>query len=101
MAKMIAQPEIVEFLDFLLLEHSNDSQLSEVILNGLDGTLKIGDIKKELLTQLNIVGMKKADGNYIVNPGAAVELNENDHLFVLGNPDDIKVFKQSIKNRTF
>lgn len=101
MAKMIAQPEVVEFIDYLMLEHSKDSQLSEVIWSRTPGTNRISDIGPEILKKLNIVGMKRADGQYIINPEHETELQDSDRLFILGRHSDIQNFKKMIRNQRF
>jgi voltage-gated potassium channel len=96
MAKMIAQPDIVEFLDFLMLEKSKDFHIGEVGCTGiLDQSIQtIGQLDFQKFGTINIIGIKKMDGNYIVNPGPHSVLDKNDLLFVLGKPDEIIEFKK-------
>ena len=56
----------------------------------------LGDMKMRFHTGCTIIGLKKSDGSYVINPGPNVILNENSKLFVLGNPDQIKSFNKML-----
>jgi len=98
MAKMIAQPEVVEFLDYLMLEKSKDSQLGEVSCQGInDQTLQtIGQLNIHEFGKLNIIGLKRIDGTYLINPKPDTLLKSTDLLFVLGKPSEINKFRIQI-----
>lgn len=99
MAKMIAHPEIVEFLDYLMLEKSRDFLLSEVIWKNNSSTITIGELTSK--TKLNFVGVKRTDGKYIINPDSHILIETNDLLFVLGTPGAIQSFKEMVKNTSY
>jgi voltage-gated potassium channel len=98
MAKMIAQPHAIEFLDYLLLEHSKDFSLGELYLSKLDpdNLVTLGQLSERCKVFLNIIGIKRSNGNYLVNPGPETSLVSSDILFVLGRPVDIEAFKKVI-----
>jgi voltage-gated potassium channel len=98
MAKMIAQPFAIEFLDYLLLEKSREFILGEVSCLGLktDSSVTLGLIEDRYKLNLNIIGLKRKDGNYLINPGMDTALFNTDYLFVLGKPSEVDKLKQAI-----
>lgn len=96
MAKMIAHPEIVKFLDYLMLEKSRDFLLSEVVWTNISPSITIGELSAKI--KLNFVGIKRTDGSYIINPDSDIQVENNDLLFVLGNPGAIQSFKEMVQN---
>jgi voltage-gated potassium channel len=100
MAKMIAQPAIVEFLDYLMLDHSKDALMSEALWPSFQEQYSIEKLYNKFIPKLNIIGIKRADGSYIINPGKEVNLLENDRLFILGHNKDISEFKKMLKNKS-
>ena len=98
MAKMIAQPNIVEFLDYLMVEKSKDILLEEIACEDMSESYTIEQLKSAGKESINIIGLKRSDGSYIVNPGADIKLTIDDRLFVLGNHQDIIRFSDYLKN---
>lgn len=91
MAKMIAQPDTVEFLDYIMLERSNNFTLSEIYGKSLAiDANNIRDILVNSGGNFNILGLKRPDGSYLVNPDLNVVFEPNDLLFILGRPEEIK-----------
>jgi voltage-gated potassium channel len=100
MANMIAQPESVEFMDYLLLDKSKKVLLDEVSCAGFAETcsVKVKDIRS--FERVNVIGIKRNDGNYIVNPETEEVVTKNDLVFVLGTHADIEEFRHFLK-KTF
>lgn len=98
MAKMIAQPNIVEFLDYLMIEKSKDIILEEIACYEVCESYTIEQLKTFTKDNINIIGLKRNDGSYIVNPGMDIKLTIDDRLFVLGNQQDINRFKNYIND---
>lgn len=96
MAKMIAQPNAMEFLDYLLLEKSKETILEEIICGGLNIEQTLGSLIEKSASRLNVIGIKHKDGSYLVNPDNQYPINQNDCLFVLGKPDEIENFKKNM-----
>jgi voltage-gated potassium channel len=102
MAKMIAKPNIIEFVDYLMLEKSNDVILEEIsckkIIDYQPSTIKqMVDISKE---SINIIGLRRSDGSYVVNPPQDTLLTCDDQLFVLGKPLEVEQFRKAFKGKT-
>lgn len=99
MATLIAQPDIVEFLDHLSMRSDTPSQLMEIMCNELPADLvnkPIKEIKIRELSGANIIGMKTATGDIIVNPTPDIKLMPHSKLFVLGTNDQIKRLRDII-----
>jgi voltage-gated potassium channel len=97
MARMIAQPNAIEFLDYLLLEKSREFALVEVSCKSLCvmESVTLGTLASRTKNNLNFIGLKLSNGKYLVNPEYDTVLNPDDCIFVLGRPDEILRFKEA------
>jgi voltage-gated potassium channel len=97
MAKLVSQPDVVEFLDYMMLQEPGSVFLEELSLdnlaNSFDGK-EIHELWHRNDSGANIVGLRRSDRSYIVNPGRDVKLSSEDRLFVLGTVDQIKELKK-------
>jgi voltage-gated potassium channel len=96
MATLVAQPDVVEFLEYIMMQGRNDVNLDEVSCKNLsscfDGrSIMELDIRNE--SGANIIGLKRSDNSYIINPKPEVILSSNDQLFVLGTKEQIGKLK--------
>jgi voltage-gated potassium channel len=102
MAKLVAQPDVVEFVENILMQSDDKVKLEE-----LDGhhikecylKRSIRDLEIRTNTGATIVGVKTADGEYVFNPSPDYMVSCDDKLFVLGSPDQIDLLK-SVVERT-
>ncbi len=99
MAKLVVQPDVVEFLEYIMLQSSDDVNLEELSCQNM-ATFFVNKSIKELgvrnITGANIVGLKK-DNAYIFNPTPDVILSANDQLFVLGDPQQLEKLRQLLE----
>lgn len=96
MARLVTEPDVMEFLDMITLREGVDVKIEEVSCKDLsfcadELTIANLDIRKK--TGISMIGLKKADGEYIFNPDPSMPLKSNDKLFVLGKPEQIAHFK--------
>ncbi len=101
MAKLVAQPDIVEFLEYILIQDANDVNLEEISLKNLHPKFhdkKIGELGIRNKSGANIIGMKNSDMIYSFNPSANTHLKTNDMLFVLGTQSQIASFKELLES---
>lgn len=97
MAKLVVQPDVVDFLDYLMLRRSDGVYIEEISCKGLVkgfADKSIGEWAIRRTTGANIIGMKTIDNNYIVNPSPQVKITDEDQIFVLGNPEQINNLKK-------
>ena len=95
MAKLVIQPDVVEFLEYIMLQGSDDVKLEELSCENMADCFANKTIKElgiRNITGANIVGMKKKL-DYIFNPSPDVILSPEDKLFVLGGPLQIEKLK--------
>lgn len=87
MAKLVAQPDVVEFLDYIMLQSVENVALEEVSCSKLNTcfegkSIRELDIRNE--SGANIIGLKRHDKSFLINPLPEIQLSSLDKLFVLG-----------------
>lgn len=92
MAKLVSQPDVVEFLDYIMLQSTENVSLSELGCNMLNScfqgkSIRELDIRNE--SGANIIGLKRSDNTFLINPLPEVILSSSDKIFVLGTPPQI------------
>jgi voltage-gated potassium channel len=97
MAKLVAQPDVVEFLDYIMLQSSENVALEEVSCNMLNScfegkSIRELDIRNE--SGANIIGLKRSDKSFLINPLPEIQLSSLDKLFVLGTKIQIDRLKR-------
>jgi len=102
MAKLVTQPDVVEFLEYILLQKSKDVSLEEVSCTHMascfvNKALKTLQAKNK--SGINIIGIKISGAKYVFNPDPELTLSRGDQLFVLGSPHQIKEFRNVLENQ--
>jgi len=97
MAKLVHQPDVVEFLDNILLQKTMDVSLEELSCKKLAQSYvgkSIAELRVREVSGANIIGIKISGARYVFNPDPKMILSRNDQLFVLGNPVQIAKLKE-------
>ena len=97
MAKLVAQPDIVDFLEYIMHRESEEVYIEEISCKKMSPEFTektIGEWSIRSTTGANIIGLKTANNNYIVNPSPDVKITGKDQIFVLGNPEQIGKLKK-------
>ena len=100
MAKLIASPDIVEFLEHLSIRGEDPTNLEEIECHQLPEEyinktiFEIGVRKK---SGANIVGFKTPEGKYIINPTPDTVVIPNSKLFVLGTQEQIESMRRILR----
>lgn len=100
MAKLVHQPDVVEFFESVLLQKTQDVSLEEVSCRNLAQQFvgkSLADLKIREISGVNIVGIKIGGTRYIFNPDPKMIISRHDQLFVLGNPGQIKKLKAMLE----
>jgi voltage-gated potassium channel len=99
MASLIVRPDVNEFVDILSGQAGADVQLEEFSYERLKRNLvgiTIVDLNIRKLSGANVIGLKKGDGSYIVNPNINMVLEEDMKLIILGNSAQMETLKSLI-----
>lgn len=101
MASLVVSPDLVEFVDRLSLDGDCETNLREI---SIEGALKgfanksIMDLDIRKKTGCNVIGLKKNNGDYSVNPNPKSILNLGEKIIVLGNLEQIQNLEQIYRN---
>lgn len=104
MAKLVAQPDIVEFVDFVLLQSIDSVLLGEISCEDLADCFEgksIFELDIRNTSGANIIGLKQSDRSYLINPTPDTKLTSSDQLFVLGTKDQIKHLRKTLTTEEF
>jgi voltage-gated potassium channel len=97
MASLVVMPDVLEFLDHVRIQGADAINLEEIPVNVLPQGLKastLGELDARNRVGVNVVGVKKSDGDFIINPGADTPLDDACKLFVLGTVDQIRTLNR-------
>ncbi|MCD4746877.1 MAG: potassium channel protein [Bacteroidales bacterium] len=100
MAKLIASRDLVEFLEHLSIQGEDPTNLEEIVCANLPEKNKnktIYEIGIRKKSGANIIGFKKPEGEYIINPTPDTMVILGSKLFVLGTPEQIESMKQILR----
>ena len=99
MATLVANPDVVEFLDRLSIHGDEPTNLEEIICGNItqgNCEFTIREIGIRSKTGANIIGVKTEEGDFILNPTSDVKINKDTKLFVLGTFEQIEEMKEII-----
>jgi voltage-gated potassium channel len=92
MAKMVVQPDIVEFLEFMMLQSMESVALEEVFCTGISDRfngMPLRELDRQNDSGANIIGMKRSDTSIVINPLPELILTPQDKIFALGTKNQI------------
>ena len=100
MAQLVTRPDLIEFLDTLLLQSTDDVNLDEIqcIAVPENEETTIATLSLRQKTGVNVVGVKRKNGELIHNPKPNTSVSKNDILLVLGTPEQILSMRELIQN---
>lgn len=93
MASLIAHPDVMEFIDTILVKGIAESNVESISYDELPGEMRdrtIGELEARSITGATIVGYKSINGEYLINPDMDIKVDKGSKLFVLGNHDQIR-----------
>ena len=100
MATLIAQPDVLEFLEHLNIHGDSPVKLMEIMCTNLPEKLShqpIREIEFRKKTGANIIGYKTATGEFILNPSPDTKLIPDSKLFVLGTSQQIEDVRKILR----
>ncbi|WCC44376.1 potassium channel protein [Tenacibaculum finnmarkense] len=92
MASLVVTPDVIEFVDRLTIEGDTTANLEEIQIDNLpteylNRTILDLDIRKK--TGCTVIGYRRKNKEYIINPEASLSLKVGGSLIVLGRPEQI------------
>lgn len=102
MASLVVVPGLMEFIDNLSIVGKSNINIEEIAVEKLYNTKEIKTIKDLDLrrkTGCTVIGYKNANGEYIVNPEAEIELVPQSKIIVLGRPEQIEALNSEYNIR--
>lgn len=100
MAKLVSQPDVVEFLENIMLKDGETVTLAEISCNDMPSCMLNKSIKEmdiRSLSGVNLLGIKTSTGAYIYNPSPEIKITNENKLFVLGTPKQINNFRKMLE----
>ncbi len=97
MASLVLKPDVIEFIDHITGQGGPDINLEEITFENLPEHLRnktIRDLEIRNKSGANIVGFKKGNGEYVINPDPDTQLIPDGKLFVLGTQEQIVRLKE-------
>lgn len=97
MATLIATPYVADFLERISVTGDDEVNIECIHCEDLPAEFqnkKIGMLDMKSKFGVNIVGLRTADGTYILNPASEVELQNGSSIFVLGTQEQISALKK-------
>jgi len=102
MARLVTQPDVVEFMEYILLQRNRDISIQEVHCRNMSKMnlgKTIGELNLGSITGTTIIGLKNGEGKYVFNPGGDYTLSPQDQLFVLGSPEQVKNLNSYLEDK--
>lgn len=93
MAKLVVQPDIVEFLEYIMIQSKKNVILEELNCKKLDSCFEgksIRELDVRNISGANIIGLKRADNSFVINPPPELVLTSEDQIFALGTKNQMK-----------
>jgi voltage-gated potassium channel len=100
MATLISKPDVVEFIDFLSSEEGESIHIESVEYNQLPIEIRdksLQDIMAWKKTGVSCIGIKTADGKFVISPPGNTVITSGMKVLVLGNREQIAEMKGNIK----
>ena len=100
MARLVVDPDVVEFLDYVLMQPFRSGvKIEEISCKSLSSCFagkSISELDIHNRTGSNIIGLKNGMNEYVVNPPSKTVLTADDQLFVLGTTGEIDALRELI-----
>jgi voltage-gated potassium channel len=93
MASLIANPDVMEFLDIIRTRGIEGTNIESISCNELPAELQdksITEIESRDIIGATIIGFKDAEGNYRINPPSDTKIVKGSKIFILGSDSQIK-----------
>lgn len=100
MATLVTKPDVIEFIDYLSGEEGEAIHLEAVGYEVLPRELKdtsLKDIMAWRKTGVNCLGVKNAEGKFVINPPDSTPITAGMKVIVLGTKEQIEIMKGNVE----
>jgi voltage-gated potassium channel len=101
MATLVSKPDVIEFIDYLSGEEGESIHLESVGYETLPNELKDKSLQEIMAwrkTGVNCIGIKDAEGKFIINPPEGTLINSRMKVIVLGTRQQIEEMKGNVEH---
>lgn len=99
MAKLVAQPDIIAFLNYMMHKQVGQARLTEIkcsVFVEKFRQCKIGDLKFAKISGVNVIGLKDENGQYYFNPDPEMQIKPEFLLMVMGTNDQLDKLQAAV-----
>jgi voltage-gated potassium channel len=99
MATLVTKPDVIEFIDYLSGSEGESIHLEAVGYEMLPSLLKDKSLKEIMAwrkTGVNCLGVKSAEGKFVINPPDTISITEGMKVIVLGTKEQIAIMKGNV-----
>ena len=99
MATLVTKPDVIEFIDFLSGEQGESINIESVGYEKLPPEIRDKSLKTVMewkKTGVNCIGIKDAEGRFIINPPVESIIKKGMKVIVLGNKQQIHELKHNV-----
>jgi voltage-gated potassium channel len=100
MATLVSKPDVIEFIDFLSGEEGEPIHIESVDFHYLPTDIKnksLKDVMNWKKTGVNCIGVKNAEGKFVINPPDDIIIEQGMKVIVLGTKWQIDEMKGNLK----
>ena len=94
MASLIANPDVMEFLDTIRAQGNKGANIESITYDELTAEFQdksISELESRQITGATIIGFKSENGEYLINPPMDTKVVPGSKIFVLGTDSQIKM----------
>lgn len=100
MASLIVVPDLIDFMDNMTLSEGDTQNVQEIPYSTICGQgeeKRIRNLSIREETGCSIIGYKKPDGNFLINPESDLLLEKGSNLIILGSQVQMKRLNKKYK----
>ncbi|MCH1582274.1 MAG: NAD-binding protein [Flavobacteriales bacterium] len=97
MASLVANPDVMDFIDHIRIQGKDAVNLEEVDVKDLPPEFRLptlGEVDARNRIGVNVIGVKTSEGEFIINPGPETPLDNACKLFVLGSDQQLRLLNR-------
>ena len=101
MATLVSKPDVIEFIDFVSGEEGETINMESISFDSLPPEIKnktLDEVMNWKKTGVTCIGIKNAEGKFVINPGGTTIIKEGMKVIVLGDHNQIQIMKKNLED---